>query len=57
MGHIQYRQKQAPQWAEGKQAPTDDAGDGESAFVHGVFESSWSTAVLSNSISSASMNS
>ena len=36
MGHVQYRQKQAPQWAEGDQAPTDNAGDGESALIHGA---------------------
>jgi hypothetical protein len=35
MGHAQHRQKQAPEWAEGDQGPTNDAGDGESAFIHG----------------------
>ena len=38
MGHIQYRQKHAPQWAEGNQSSTDDAGDGEGAFIHRVWE-------------------
>ena len=38
MGHVQYRQKQAPQWAECEQGTTNDARDGKSAFIQGVWE-------------------
>lgn len=38
MGHAQYRQKKTPQWTEGDQAPTDDAGDGEGAIIHWAWE-------------------